>query len=47
MSSDIIDIDRAPEGLFKKLNSYKDLSLKWLDLWLIIVKMYGLKVQRK
>jgi hypothetical protein len=45
MSSDnIVDLG----GLFnKKLNSYKELSIKWLDHWLMIMKMYGLKVQRK
>ena len=34
-------------GLFKKLNNCKELSQKWLEVRLMIVRMYGLKGQKR
>ena len=45
MSNDIADIDRALGGDLWVVQETEQL-LEWLEVWLMIVKMYGLKVFR-
>ena len=50
MSSDKVDLDRALGGdlwVVQETEQLQRTFIKWLDHWLMIMKMYGLKVQRK
>jgi hypothetical protein len=51
MSSDIVvDIDRALAGdlwVVQETEQLQKLSIKWLEHWLMIRKMNGLKILRK
>ena len=49
MSSDKVDLDRALGGdlwVVQETEQLQRTFIKWLDHWLMIMKMYGLKVQR-
>ena len=50
MSSDKVDLDRALGGdlwVVQETEQLQRTFIKWLDHWLMIMKMYRLKVQKK